>query len=250
VFIVAQPGAAASNFMAEAMDAQGGGMARKHPASKAAIGALASGTCTDASGAPSENCPICQDAFGTGDEWLRMPCSHFYHKDCLTPWLAENNTCPTCREEIESEPALEAPVPPADTPAPSPHQQSSTAPPGMMQFMHIPGGEDHSGSTGNVHPLQAMLAQAHDQMLAQEEERQLQAALQASLEEPQPAPAATAAEPSSPGGSRPNGDTLEPARMGVRQLKQLLEERGVYYSGCVERSDLLALIAQSEQRRQ
>ena len=45
-------------------------------------------------------CAVCQDEFAAGDEHLRMPCSHLFHKDCLMPWLRDHNTCPTCRHEL------------------------------------------------------------------------------------------------------------------------------------------------------
>eukprot|EP01049_Picozoa_sp_SAG25_P005199 SAG25_NODE_347_length_9358_cov_86.358315_8_plen_335_part_00 len=266
-------GDAAATFVAEAMNAQGGGGApRTHPASQAAIRALKSGTCTEASGTPSDPCPVCQEAFATGDQWLRMPCGHFYHGDCLTPWLKEHNTCPTCRQEIEEE-AEPPPPPPPPPPEPEPPAEVEGAPPppvfrpglqpqpeqfGADFFMHGGG-----AGGGEAHPLRALLAHAHEQMLAQEEERQLQAALRASMEEAPPPPpppqaAASLPEPSDRNawvGGEGGGDERvreaggspapEPERMGVRQLKLLLEQRGVDYSGCVERGDLLALIAQT-----
>eukprot|EP01047_Picozoa_sp_COSAG01_P028334 COSAG01_NODE_1900_length_8964_cov_121.219177_4_plen_327_part_00 len=258
-------GDAAAAFVAEAMNAQGGGGApRTHPASQAAIRALKSGTCTEASGTPSDPCPVCQEAFAIGDEWLRMPCGHFYHGDCLSPWLKEHNTCPTCRQEIEEEaetpppPPPPEPEPPAEVeggplpPPPLPGQQPQPQQPGAGFFMHGFGG----AGGGAAHPLRALLAHAHEQMLAQEEERQLQAALQASMEEapppppPPPQPAAALPEPSDSnvrgeGGGDERVREEGEERMSVRQLKMLLEQRGVDYSGCVERGDLLALIAQT-----
>ena len=32
-----------------------------------------------------------------------MPCGHSYHLSCITPWLQEHNTCPTCRFELPVE---------------------------------------------------------------------------------------------------------------------------------------------------
>jgi E3 ubiquitin-protein ligase RNF115/126 len=42
-------------------------------------------------------CLVCQDSYQIGDEALKLPCKHLYHKDCLIPWLQSRNTCPTCR---------------------------------------------------------------------------------------------------------------------------------------------------------
>jgi hypothetical protein len=45
-------------------------------------------------------CLVCQDNYQIGDEALKLPCQHLYHKDCLLPWLKTRNTCPTCRYEL------------------------------------------------------------------------------------------------------------------------------------------------------
>lgn len=54
-----------------------------------------------------------------------MPCDHFFHKECLMPWLQEHNTCPTCRASVDEEGAPEPPPvaesqPPQRTPATHP----------------------------------------------------------------------------------------------------------------------------------
>ena len=33
----------------------------------------------------------------------QFPCSHTFHATCLNTWLAQSNTCPTCRWEIETD---------------------------------------------------------------------------------------------------------------------------------------------------
>lgn len=47
-------------------------------------------------------CGICIEDFSSsvGAELLRMDCSHIYHRDCMLPWLAKSNTCPTCRAKL------------------------------------------------------------------------------------------------------------------------------------------------------
>lgn len=42
-------------------------------------------------------CSICITEFKVGDELTRLKCAHFFHKNCIVPWLKYNNNCPNCR---------------------------------------------------------------------------------------------------------------------------------------------------------
>ncbi|KAL6136137.1 hypothetical protein ACLB2K_061438 [Fragaria x ananassa] len=44
-------------------------------------------------------CPICKEMFAQkkGTSITKLPCSHYYHRDCVVPWLQINHLCPTCR---------------------------------------------------------------------------------------------------------------------------------------------------------
>lgn len=50
----------------------------------------------------ADDCPICQAEYKPGDELVKLPCSHDYHKDCVLQWLKERDSCPICRRSIES----------------------------------------------------------------------------------------------------------------------------------------------------
>ncbi|PRQ27538.1 putative transcription factor C2H2 family [Rosa chinensis] len=41
-------------------------------------------------------CPICMQVFAD-TSITRLPCSHYYHRDCIVQWLQINHVCPTCR---------------------------------------------------------------------------------------------------------------------------------------------------------
>jgi len=45
-------------------------------------------------------CAVCSDEFELYSEALRMPCKHYFHHDCIHPWLKMHNTCPLCRHEL------------------------------------------------------------------------------------------------------------------------------------------------------
>ncbi|XP_035224570.1 uncharacterized protein LOC118197171 isoform X2 [Stegodyphus dumicola] len=46
-------------------------------------------------------CTVCLEDFHLRQKVKSLPCKHFYHKRCITPWLATNNTCPSCRKFVE-----------------------------------------------------------------------------------------------------------------------------------------------------
>ncbi|KAM7195638.1 hypothetical protein V8F20_007382 [Naviculisporaceae sp. PSN 640] len=47
-------------------------------------------------------CTICIDEMHQGDEVTVLPCTHWFHGECVTLWLKEHNTCPICRRPIET----------------------------------------------------------------------------------------------------------------------------------------------------
>lgn len=53
---------------------------------------------------PLGECAICQEDFQLGETFVPLPCNdthpHKFHKECILPWLRDNNTCPTCRGSI------------------------------------------------------------------------------------------------------------------------------------------------------
>lgn len=53
------------------------------------------------SGEDREECNICldNDSF-TYKCWVKLGCSHYFHRHCIDLWVEERNTCPVCRENV------------------------------------------------------------------------------------------------------------------------------------------------------
>lgn len=45
-------------------------------------------------------CCICLAKYANNDELRELPCSHFFHKDCVDKWLKINALCPLCKNEV------------------------------------------------------------------------------------------------------------------------------------------------------
>jgi hypothetical protein len=48
-----------------------------------------------------KNCIICMSAINKDEESSELPCTHYFHSECIEPWLKEYNyKCPICRKEV------------------------------------------------------------------------------------------------------------------------------------------------------
>lgn len=45
-------------------------------------------------------CCICLAKYANNEELRELPCSHFFHKDCVDKWLKINALCPLCKCEV------------------------------------------------------------------------------------------------------------------------------------------------------
>ncbi|OAY67296.1 E3 ubiquitin-protein ligase RING1-like [Ananas comosus] len=49
-----------------------------------------------AGSAEDEMCAICLAELHAGSEVARLPCSHYFHGECVLRWLRINRSCPLC----------------------------------------------------------------------------------------------------------------------------------------------------------
>lgn len=56
--------------------------------------------CKAQDGTASEQCAVCVESIFAGEEVLRLPCSHRFHKACVVRWLESSSfqpSCPLCK---------------------------------------------------------------------------------------------------------------------------------------------------------
>lgn len=45
-------------------------------------------------------CSVCKEEFGLDESVRKLPCLHFFHSECIVPWLELHDTCPICRKSL------------------------------------------------------------------------------------------------------------------------------------------------------
>ena len=51
-----------------------------------------------------ETCSICLENYTKDDLVKELPkCKHYFHAECILPWLENTNTCPVCRQEYPTD---------------------------------------------------------------------------------------------------------------------------------------------------
>ena len=49
----------------------------------------------------TNNCCICCDTYKHGEEIRSLPCLHYFHSNCIDPWLISKHTCPICMTDVK-----------------------------------------------------------------------------------------------------------------------------------------------------
>ena len=52
------------------------------------------------SSADALDCAVCRCDLELDESVVELPCKHLYHRECITPWLEQTSTCPTCRHQL------------------------------------------------------------------------------------------------------------------------------------------------------
>ncbi|KAM5145357.1 E3 ubiquitin-protein ligase RNF128 [Mantella aurantiaca] len=51
-------------------------------------------------GPDGDSCAVCIESYKANDVVRILTCNHFFHKNCIDPWLLEHRTCPMCKCDI------------------------------------------------------------------------------------------------------------------------------------------------------
>jgi E3 ubiquitin-protein ligase RNF115/126 len=114
------------------------------PASEQAIESLPKRIITkeDQGESGKAECSICMDEVELGGTVTVLPCSHWFHFECVKAWLSEHDTCPHCRQGImpkEGEGnASNIPRSPSQAPLNDMNSPQATRPAGMPGAFPFP----------------------------------------------------------------------------------------------------------------
>jgi len=50
-----------------------------------------------------ESCAICLDLLKVGNKVKKLPCSHLFHRLCISKWFQSHAICPLCRHDCRPE---------------------------------------------------------------------------------------------------------------------------------------------------
>ncbi|KAG5856408.1 hypothetical protein ANANG_G00007650 [Anguilla anguilla] len=73
------------------------------PAEKEKISSLPTVIVSQEQADSSLECPVCKEDYSVGEPVRQLPCNHFFHSDCIVPWLELHDTCPVCRKSLNGE---------------------------------------------------------------------------------------------------------------------------------------------------
>ncbi len=48
-----------------------------------------------------KDCIVCLTKYENKENAIILPCTHFFHKDCIKDWFKRQNTCPICKFAID-----------------------------------------------------------------------------------------------------------------------------------------------------
>lgn len=73
------------------------------PAEKEKISSLPTVIITQEHTDCNMECPVCKEDYTVGEPVRQLPCNHFFHSDCIVPWLELHDTCPVCRKSLNGD---------------------------------------------------------------------------------------------------------------------------------------------------